>query len=427
MPKSELAEFSTPFDALKSAEQYVQFAIDPSKGLTRERYRWWSDGTLFDSTNATNGAGEINLETASASGSTAVLSSAFTGQYISQALAKPGLKLFVDPSNLTENADGLPALKHGVVEVGPFWMDASQNVETGFGYGIDQTGQYMFWKNQGSHKGDSPVYQDKWKTDQLDDNGEADVFLTPEDGRVFNFPYTWYNAGRLGLSVLDNKSDTLAEAHAFDPPNDDPGRASLKTPNLPVSVRVDNDGTASQLSAAVGGMQYTLYGDRGLEQTRSSYMASSGVSVGTQVNSPIDPIAEPGDPIYAVQRDSSSEDLELQVQKIDIETDNDIYIYIWDVFDAASALTNENFVEPFTNFSGETRALVDRSATDFSNADAIFRKMKHIRSGGNKNEFSLSNVNVEQRIPRGATRVTSAVHEVSTATVNYIVESLEGF
>jgi uncharacterized protein YgbK (DUF1537 family) len=81
---------ATPFDALKTATQNVQFAIDPSKGLTKSRYGWFSNGSRFDSTFVGEIPGAIEIETGTSGTDQARVRSAFAGQYVSQALAQPG-------------------------------------------------------------------------------------------------------------------------------------------------------------------------------------------------------------------------------------------------------------------------------------------------------------------------------------------------
>jgi hypothetical protein len=71
----------TPFDAMKTAEQNVQFAIDPSHGLTKSRYAWYSNENRFDSTFVSEDIGAIGLQTGSSGSDTARIRSAFSGQY----------------------------------------------------------------------------------------------------------------------------------------------------------------------------------------------------------------------------------------------------------------------------------------------------------------------------------------------------------
>lgn len=423
--KDILKRYSTPFGALRTAEQNVQFSIDPSKGLTRERYHWYSNGTRFDNSHFSNGAGEIDVQTSATGTDTARLSSAFAGQYVAQALAKPGIKLFVDPSNVEIDENGYISLSHGEVHVGPFFT-LNDDVNTGYGLKIDETGAYAVWISGGVHQGNSPVPQNEWNSDKLNGDGDSGITYDPSDGYILNFPYTWYNNGKLGLALLDSSEDELVPFHSFSPPDVGVGRASLRTPNLPVQLLLDNAGTAQQLTAAVGGMQFSLYGAESSSESRDTYFAENNVTIGTQANVPLNPMTQPGDPIISLKRDPEYDSVELRQASIDIKPDADIYLYVWDTWDQAD-LTGASFERPFSNFDTETRSLVDVSASSFDQTNAVFQKIIPVESGGGS-KIELSNLDVEERLPLGAIRVVTAVGQSSSnISASYVAKNIEGF
>lgn len=420
------ADFTTtPFGAQKSAEQSVQFAFDPSRGLTRERIQWYSNGSRFDSSHFADGEGEIDIQTGANSGDTARIQSVYAGQYVAQALAQPGIKVYIAPENVEIDADGHTSLSHGRVEIGPFTR-LNGEIYTGFGIRIDTDGMWAVWYSQGEHQGNSPVHQRKWRNDKLNALGESGLRYDPSKGYVLNFPYTWYNNGKLSVAILNASQDSLIRAHSFVPPDDGEGRASLATPNLPVQFFADNGSTAESLTAAIGGMQFSLYGAQDSGEKRDSFMAEKGVSVDTAAGDPVDPISTPGTPIYAVRREPEAETLEITLDNIDVEPDGDIFLYVWDEWDTSS-LTGANFREPFSNFLTETRARVDTAATAYDNSNGVLRKVIPAKSGGGSNT-SATDAAVDDPIPLDATRIVTAVGQTSsTISLDYVAKNIEGF
>lgn len=68
----------TPFLAQKTAEQTLDFDIDPSKGLTKKRYKWYSDNVLHDDSYFTDIPGAIEIST-SGTGATRVVTAVHDG------------------------------------------------------------------------------------------------------------------------------------------------------------------------------------------------------------------------------------------------------------------------------------------------------------------------------------------------------------
>lgn len=61
----DLCDSVTPFMANKTAQQELEFDIDPSKGLTKKRYGWYSDNVLYDSSFISDIPGGLQLSTGS--------------------------------------------------------------------------------------------------------------------------------------------------------------------------------------------------------------------------------------------------------------------------------------------------------------------------------------------------------------------------
>ena len=415
---------TTPFGPATTAGQEVQFAIDPSRGLTRQRYAWRSSGTLFDSSRFSEVEAGIRIALGPTGSHEARIRSAFAGQYVSQALANPGVALVVDDSNVT-TSNGQTQLSHGEIYFGAFWWDsANDQVDTGLGYMFDSSGWEFFIRSQGSHLGDSPIAQTDF-IEPYDGTGQSNKVKTPADGFVGNWPYTWYNEGPLGGGILDKDANDVVEQvqEAVT------GRPSIDTPNVPTQIVVRNAGTGSALGVELGGMQYTTYGAAGAPETRDTYGADepSSANVTTGTNDPIDPTGETGDPIFAVERESNERDLELRLDEFRAQTDNEAILYFFDEYDYATATGADSSLESTFRFnSEETKTQLDRSATSYSPETAVFRGMKKITSSGGLFD-AVTEADIEDRIPIDATRVVTGVNTGTNATVKYVAQMAEGY
>lgn len=432
---SEIFE-RTPFKATKTAEEDVQFAIDPSFGLTKERYAWYSNGTIFDNTFFTDGQGRINISTGANSGDIARIRSAFSGQYQSHSLAEPGLGLSIAPNNTILDPDNLVSLDHGEITLGAFtWDEVNDVVSTGIAIQIDTNGARVILKSDETQQSNSPVPQADWNIDAMDSKGPSDFTFEPSRGFIYNFPYTWYNQGALFVAVLDNQSNQIIPIHRFSVDQ----VPSISTPNLPIQAVVDNDGTATSTTANLGGMQYTLYGIRDVEtQSRSTpelVQNSAGDISDTAVttNNAIDPEAQPGFPQLAVQRDEAefeSDVLEIRLDRVFGNATSDTYIFVWDEWNPGTALTGESFTEPESiNVSTETRILTDTQATDYTPTEAVVRDVLFVTSG-KQQAVSISESSINNRIPLKATQVMTSViapGENNTEYQPFRAVYLEGF
>lgn len=441
-------DFATPFDALKIAEQQVQFAIDPSKGLSRRRYGWFSDNSLFDTTyfDDDTPTGTIAIDTGATSTDTARLRSALAGQYVSQTLAQPGLGLEVDSNIVEYDADGYVSLTNGIIALGAGWHDRSQGgwgvaanggpIQTFLGRVYDTTGAYAVLVANGQHLGNSPVPQDQWSEDVMNGADDADNpsgrQLRPDDGQISNWPYTWYAFGALYDAIIDPATDKPIAHHQFNVP-----RSSFDRPNLTPMVVLDNDGTASELAVDVGGVQFALYGadiegeageERALEPSRVTSANATGF-ISDQVaytDEAIDPNAQIGKPVLAIRRESGVRDLTIRMDGLKPEPENDIYLYAFDEYDPATALDG-TFREPNEpRHSSETHAEVNTTCTSYTPTTAVARGWDKATTE-KKNERTLVQVATDDRIPVDATRVYTAVHDGTTTDAEVHARAVEGF
>lgn len=413
-----LASYSTPFKVLNTAEQEVQFSIDPNQGLTRRRYQWFSDDTRFDSTYFAEIESGIEVATGSGASDEARIHSAITGQYVSQTLAKPGMGLYIDPSHTTIDSNNEVSLTNGEVYAGAFWWDeANDQVETGLGFKWDTDGWKFFVKSLGDHLGDSPIPQSAFNIDSFDGNGPSGQVHDPPIGYVYNWPYTWYNEGPFEAGYLSKVQNQFEEALRFSTEG-----PSTDTPNFPVQLVVRNAGDAEPLQVELGGMQYATYGG-GIKQIEFRETDESRVTDGQSyldlsksiTENAVDPSAEPGRPLISIQRESGAEDLAVAVQQIDTRPiSDDIYVFQWDEWNPGSALTGETFNDPVSpnNAGLETKLLTDTQATAYSPSNQAILRSVRLFEGGEKNKTgSQVTQRVDARLEIGATRVITAVND----------------
>lgn len=420
---------TTPYGNTKTAEQEVQFSVDPSFGLTKGRVLWYSNGNRFNDTNFTENEGDISLTTTATGTDEARLHSAYSGQYVSHSQAQPGSSITVEPANYSIDGDGLVSLSHGILQAGVFWYDGT-SIENGILLEIDASSAKARTVNGGSDTGNSPVSQENWNIDPCNGSGPSGFQLDPGEGMLGNFIYTWYSKGNIYLAFIDDNSDSLVLAHEFDIDV----TPSIGTPNLPVHTRIANDGTATAMEVRQGGLQFTLNGtDDGQVEERNTPVSTttSGSTISDTralTDGKIDPFSQPGVPLLSVKREAEYRSLRVRESEVFAEPGGDIILFFWDEWDDSTALTGASFSEPIIDDDGkESRLLVDVSATDYTPTQSSFRGMTKIE-GGNKNQVDPSTVLKEDKVPIDATRVVTAVNTGSGTDVDPLISNYsEGF
>lgn len=430
-----LDQFSTPYKGLKTAELNVQFTLDPTFGLSRKQYGWYSNEVLFDDTFFTEAQGTIDIETSATSGDVARLRSAYPGQYVSQTLAEPGMGMIIPSEHIERDENNRTSLTHGEISAELVeWDEATNSGINALGLSFEADGTYVQIR-----RGDNDtrfVHQKDWNIDPMDGTGPSGRILKPENGYVYNFPFTWYNQGAVYVVVYDAEVERYIPVHraTID------GELLVGTANLPMQITVENKTTADPLGCRVGGMQYSTYGggvanqaSRVTQETRHTTSDTLTDTVVTSENA-IDPFAEPGYPLVAVRRDinnlESRASLSVRIRDLFINVDQDVWLFIFDEFNESSALTNQNFTQPVsTNNSSETRIQTDTSATDYTpSADSTLRSIQYV-STGQKEVKDISGEGTSQIPLEAATVVTAALTQGSNNTdaQPFLINFEEGF
>jgi len=405
-------EADTPYRARKTAPQTVQFSIDPDYPLSKKRWFYASNGTVFDKTNLAGQPGEIRLSTTATGSDTTRLRTAISGEYVSHALAEPGQAVRIPDAHLQTQADGSEHLTHGRVIWGAFTYDAgTDTITNGLGLDLDSTGLSAFLRKESAHVGESPVQQPDWNVDTVLDPGDASGTLSPSAGLTWNEPYTWYNANPLTVGFVDPQLDRFRPVHQFRPDTS----PTMGTPNLPVQFIMDNQGTADSLELFVGGVQYSTFGateaDRNVSRTptgrttSNSYIDTSAVTN----NNTVDPFAEPGVPLLAVRR-RGRDTMPLSTDDIEIRPTNDVFVFVWDEYDEATALTGANFRRPHGDDTGdESQVEVDTEATAYNPQTAVLREVIPAQ-GGDNTPIVIADERTGSAVPDRAARLVTAVH-----------------
>ena len=421
---------NTPYRARKTASQRVQFSIDPDFPVSKKRWYYASNGTAFDDTNITGQPGEIQLSTTATGTDTARLRTAIAGKYVSHALAEPGQAIRVPEAYLSYEADGAVQLSHGRIVWGAYTYDAANaSIENGLGFILDANGLKAFLKKEGSHVGNSPVAQASWNLDTVLDPGAGSGELSLSKGASWIQPYTWYNSNPLTVGYVDATLNRFRPVHQFRPDTS----PTMGTPNLPIQFIVDNQGTAAALELYTGGVQYSTFGatenSRNVRQTvtgratTNSYIDLAAVSN----NNSVDPFAEPGVPLVTVQR-RGRDTMPLNTDSFEIRPTNDIYVFVWDEYEPAAALTGANFRQPHGDDTGlEAQVNVDTEATAYAPGTAVLREVIPLQ-GGDSTPVEFAANRASNAVPSKAARLVTAVHRGSACDADPIrVRLNEGY
>lgn len=378
---------STPYGATKTAELDVQFAIDPTYGLSKKRYGWFSNESLFDDSFFTEVDGKIQMETTATAGDIARIRSAFPGQYTAHTLSEPGVGMRIPEEHLEYDENGYVSLTHGEISAEIAQWDAgTESSHTAHGISYEEDGAYHQVRANGQNIHFTP--QEEWNLDKMDGSGPSETVLRPDRGYVYIFAYTWYGEGAYILALQDSRTNELFPVHIY-PAVDDDLPAVVDSPNMPISVAVENKDTADPLHCFVGGMQYATQGGTSDEvnrqtqetrQTSNSYIDTSAV---TDASDSIDPFAEPGRPLVSLRRDESNlrakEGLKVTTSNVFIDCDSDVWVFVFDEYDTANALTGANFGQPSSvNDPQESKLVTDTEATDYTPTEAVLRGMTYV-------------------------------------------------
>jgi hypothetical protein len=199
-------------------------------------------------------------------------------------------------------------------------------------------------------------------------NGEEALDLTK--GNIFNISITWYGYGDILFKV--NLKNIQYNLHRFTPT-----RTSCNNPNLPLKVEVDNNGSAESLQCYLAGRQFSHLGN---------YFPNYRLSAIPVFNLTI-PTTNAGStnnytPIMSVKRKSQIGAAPINIENIEVITNNDIII---SVFGDTTLDGNEIYGDLPDISVSNTCIQYDTSANDFTGSGIVYYKGFATGTQGNNN------------------------------------------
>jgi hypothetical protein len=226
----------SPFSELVTTQRTAVIELNSIYGTSALRDITTLAGTGAVSTSTT---GEINLATGATASSSALLQSAEWGRYM------PGYGAEVGAGIRLPSA---PTGEHSVT-----WglFEGTEGVY----FGKDATSLYVALLRNNV---ETRVNQANWNGDKLDGTGPSGLTIDLSNGYIFQIQFTWYGYGVISFVVVapvDNEQRAIT-CHSVRVN----GSTSIQSPNLPISVQIENGATASNFQVYVGGRQYSIIG-----------------------------------------------------------------------------------------------------------------------------------------------------------------------
>lgn len=229
------------FSELIAVERTPLIELNSAYGTTELR-------DVIDTSNSgdvSSADGEIVLSTGTTSSSTAAVRSVATGRYQPGYAAEAGIGVRIATAPTGSQ----------VALWGSFFEDGGTPTN-GFYFGVDSTGVFVARARNGS---EMRVYQNNWNVDVADGTGSSGYTIDIARGIIYQVDFTWYGYGIIAFCVIDrdpNGQQRQICVHRMSFPNE----TSVTNPNLPITARVINGGTTSDLTMYVGGRQYAIFG-----------------------------------------------------------------------------------------------------------------------------------------------------------------------
>lgn len=316
--------------------------------------------------------GSLKVSTGTTSGSTSILDSAETGRYVPGYGAQLGVGLRI------------PAIPTGDAYIE--WGGVSQNEDNALGFGVDADGIYIYVLRDGVEE--VKVRQSDWNLDPLDGTGTSGYTLDTSDGTIYEIDFTWYGYGQILFNIVGvvvdangDRKQTIIACHSYVPTS----ATSVVSPNLRLRVKVDNGTTTGDLSAFVGGRQYSIIG-KYIPKFRFTHEYRDSVSTSTTF-----------EPLVSYRRKSNFGDRSIKLQSYTVLATTEPHI-IEMRLDAT--LTGSSFGTPTGHDSSETALESDTSATAVTGGMVVWQDI--VDGSGNRNTSVLSDQLVDFDIPNGS-------------------------
>lgn len=223
----------------------------------------------------------------------------------------------------------------------------------GFGYGVDATGLFVFRRNSGT---ETKTYQTAFNKDQVNGNTVSKVNLDLAEGNIFQISFVWYGYGSIDYLVNIKEFAQSKDSRVLLHTTQVDEELSIVDPNQPLTVEVDNGGTASNFQVYVGGRQFSVVQGNSESKRRTTSFELNGESVSTTSYVAIASFRK------KTNFNGRQNSVNTFLKNIQVNTDNPIYFYLdyggsvtggsWAV--APDTKSTETALEHNTTFTGDT-------------------------------------------------------------------------
>lgn len=246
---------TTSFEELRVAERTTIIELKSVFGKSSLRDVYVETGTATITNNV--GDAEYNLKVIGANDE-AWLRSAERGRYVAGLQGEVGIAC-----RLPEALTGNQTLKIGLFdETNGFYFMHSSNVMSAV---VLRDGTA------------NVIPMTSFNVDKFDGTGPSRYVLDPTDGIIYTIRFSWYGYGNIEFRLNTTNAELKQSSwlgHIYNPQ----AQTSVKTPNLPISIRLQNNGTVATRSSFVAGRQYSLLGKYDpITRVNSAYR--TGISV----------------------------------------------------------------------------------------------------------------------------------------------------
>lgn len=208
----------------------------------------WGVSSLRDFTDTGNAAsitsdsGIIILESGTNTSGTAAIESRERSEYQPGAPMESGLAI-----RLSDTPTGSQEARWGHFDK-----------DNGFGWGVDDTGFFVFTRRSGS---DTIIRQSSWNRNKLNGTTPDVPNLSVTEGRIYQVRFNWYGYGDIHYwaNVLQTTNGNTYRENVLAHTRTNRDQTSVIDPNQPLRVEVRNGGnTSDNLKVEIGGRQQTI-------------------------------------------------------------------------------------------------------------------------------------------------------------------------
>jgi len=367
-----------PFGDIRVVQKSSYLELKSTFGVSqlRDLVTTTGTGSVLNTLVGLGGSGEYQVSV-SAANDVATLQSQERGCYIAGYGVEVGvgIRMPVPPTGNTVSRWGLYDDANGVY----FTMSAA-----GPGVGIMRNGV------------ETLTPRSAWNVDKMDGTGPSGYTLNMARGNIFQIVFSWYGYGAIVYRVVvtDSVGNQIVQVvHRGVNPNS----TSMTTPNLPITITVQNGATASDHTVNVGGRQYSILGNfpaRTFRISTAYIVASTGYNKTSFT------------PVISVKRKNGYVGNAIRIHNLEISASNDCYYEIR--LNAVLGGIASSWANLPSTVASETALQQDTSATTATGGVVLYAGYLPSNAGANTKtdnddiEFMIEEHSVITVVARGA-------------------------